>query len=75
MKTMEGKLAALAALQNRRNHNLEKKRVDNSKLPAGSPMYFDCIGCGQDIVVPETYLHKPDLCDECDAMKKLGWLE
>lgn len=73
--TTEGKKAALQALAQRRKANKKRKRIDNSSLYAGSPMHFDCIGCGADIVVPESYITKPDLCPECSALKRLGWLE
>jgi hypothetical protein len=73
--TTLGKAKALAALAVRRLKNKTRKRIDNSALYAGSPMYFDCIGCGGEIVVPEDYITKPDLCSECQALKALGWLE
>lgn len=73
--TAQGKAAALEALEKRRETNRDRKRVDNSSLYTGSPMHFDCIGCSADIVVPESYVSKPDLCGECQAMKNLGWLE
>jgi len=73
--TAQGKEAALKALKERRKKNKDKEAVDNSKLPAGSPMYFDCIGCNGNIVVPESYMSRPKLCGECQAMKDLGWLE
>lgn len=73
--TTLGKVEALAALQNRRMKNRRRKRVDNAALFAGSPMHFDCLGCGDDIVVPENYVTRPNLCEECQALKDLGWLE
>lgn len=75
METTKGKAAALKALKARRARNAKKPKIDNSSLPAGSPMFFDCLTCNAEIVVPETYLYKPDLCEECLALKKLGWLE
>ena len=73
--TEKGKVAALAALTNRREENEDRERVNNASLYAGSPMHFDCKGCGADITVPEDYRAKPDLCGECEALKSLGWLE
>jgi hypothetical protein len=73
--TMKGKVAAQTALQERRETNKGKKPHDNSRDPAGSPMIFMCLGCGDDIVVGENYVRKPSLCRECAALKELGWLE
>lgn len=73
--TTQGKAAALEALEKRRETNRDRERVDNSSLYTGSPMHFDCIGCGADIVVPESYTTRPKLCSECQALKGLGWLE
>ena len=75
LATALGKEAALTALAVRREANKNRKRVDDSKLYAGSPMHFDCIGCGDEIVVPEGYITKPSMCPECEAMHVLGWLE
>lgn len=48
--------------------------IDNSSLPAGAPMFFSCISCGHHIIVPETWITKPDLCIKCEELQKLGWL-
>lgn len=73
--TTQGKAAALAALAERRAHPSE--RIDNARLPAGSPMYYYCISCPQvAVVMPESHTSKPPkLCPECQALKDLGWLE
>lgn len=71
----QGKEAAFTALIQRRNENKTRERIDNASLPAGSPMHFDCITCGADIVVPENYVTRPGLCPECATLKRLGWLE
>lgn len=73
--TVHSKQHALNALYARRAANTGRKHIDNGSLPAGSPMYFYCIGCGDVLVVPESYITKPDCCYECEAMRKLGWLE
>lgn len=73
--TTQGKVAAIKALANRRARNKDRKRVDNSRLPAGSPMYFDCISCGQEMSVPEDYTTRAKLCQECQALKDMDWLE
>ncbi|HAU07555.1 MAG: hypothetical protein UW46_C0007G0019 [Candidatus Yanofskybacteria bacterium GW2011_GWF1_44_227] len=75
LATTRGKKAALVALATRREENKTRERVDNSRLCAGSPMHFDCLSCGADIQVPESYTTRPNLCDECQALKDLGWLE
>ncbi|MBS3903517.1 MAG: hypothetical protein KGZ30_04070 [Anaplasmataceae bacterium] len=75
LATTQGKEFALEVLRKRREHNKTRKRIDNSSLYAGSSMHFDCIGCGEDIVVPENYITRPKLCRECQALKDLGWLE
>ena len=71
--TVHGKTVALQALAERRAN--QPKKIDNNSLYAGSPMYFYCLSCGAEIVVPESYLRKPDLCEECQALKAMGWLE
>lgn len=75
--TEQGREAALQALARRRQANAEMKKIDNASLPAGSPMYFYCISCGDNhAVLPETYITPPPkLCPECQALKDCGWLE
>jgi hypothetical protein len=74
--TIEGKVKALEALAKRREANVNENWANyTSSLPAGSPMYFGCITCNAAIVVPESYLHRPKLCFECQSLKDLGWLE
>jgi len=73
--TTKGKAKALAALKKRRAH--PPKQIDNASLYAGSPMYFYCKSCGWLAdTKPESYLDRPKpLCEECQALKDLGWLE
>ena len=74
--TTQGKEAALHVLAERRERNKTRERHNNSKDWAGAPMHFDCITCGEDIVVPENYIPpRPKLCRECQALKDAGWLE
>lgn len=73
--TRRGKEFALAKLADRRATHANKKPFDNASLPAGSPMYYACIGCGATIEVGEGWLTKPDCCFECEALVKLGWME
>lgn len=75
LATTQGKEHALEELAKRRESNKTRARVDDWRLPAGSPMHFDCLTCGGEIVVPELWLTKPDLCRECEALKRAGWLE
>ena len=75
LATEKGKQYALEQLAIRRATNAEKPEIDNSKLPAGAPMFYRCLTCGGKIVVPENWITKPDLCKECQALKNLGWLE
>lgn len=77
LATEKGKEYALKQLKKRKEENAKKEKIDNASLYAGSPMYFYCTSC--DVlsdVKPETYLDTPKtICDECKALKDLGWLE
>ncbi len=77
LATVKGKDFALKALAKRRKENAKKKQIKNSDLPAGSPMYFYCNSCnGLADTKPECYVNPPkQLCDECQALKDLDWLE
>lgn len=69
------KEAALATLAERKEKNKNRKPIDNSSLPAGSPMYFQCDVCDGDIVLPEDYHPpRPRLCTPCARMERQGWL-
>jgi len=73
--TTLGKEAALAALRQRREN--KPTPIDDTSLPAGSPMHFYCISCGHIAeVAPESYTWAPKkLCGECKALQDLDWLE
>lgn len=73
--TTQGRKAALAALKKRRANKPEP--IDDAALPAGSPIHVYCISCGHIAeVLPESYTWRPKkLCNECQALKELGWLE
>ncbi len=75
LATTDGREAALQALAERRANKPEQ--INDSQLPAGSPMHFYCISCGhQSDRLPENYTSPPkELCTECQALKDLGWLE
>ena len=73
--TEQGKQAALDDLAYRRALHRDEKLPDNASLPAGSPMFYRCLGCGHPIVMHEGWITKPDFCEECAALVKLGWME
>lgn len=75
LATTKGKKKALKALASRRKNIPEQ--VDNSRLIAGSPMYYYCKTCGHLAdCLPECHIYPPkQLCNECQALKDLGWLE
>ncbi len=75
LATTRGKEFALEELRKRREESAKVKDVDNSSFPAGAPMYFRCKTCGTYMSVPESYISKPSLCAECQALKELGWME
>lgn len=66
----------LEALTKRREENANRHPIDNSKLPAGSPMHFPCEGCNADIEVPEDYTPpRPRDCKDCETLRKEGLLD
>lgn len=75
MLTRFGKDRALRGLAQRRELYRNAKLPDNASLPAGAPMFYRCIGCGATITMHEGWTSKPDCCAECEALRKLGWLE
>lgn len=74
-ETLTPKQDALNKFNERKNN--PPKRIDNSSLPAGSSMYFYCKLCGHSSdILPESYLGTPRrLCQECQLMKDMGWLD
>lgn len=75
LATTKGKEFALKALADRRDN--PPTQIDNSSLPAGSPMYFYCNYCSHlSDTLPEGYLSRPShICAECKALKDAGWLQ
>jgi len=73
--TEKSKKLALKALQRRRKKNSKIKIVNNSSLYDGSPMFFYCLSCDEEIIVPEKHITQPMLCKECQKLRELGWLE
>lgn len=51
--------------------------IENSSLPAGSPMYFYCSACGHlaDVKPEDWFLTGPRrFCSECEGLVDRGWL-
>ena len=57
--------------------NVAKPKIRNDQLPAGALMYFYCISCNDlSDTLSENYTSTPKkICEECKALKELGWLE
>lgn len=69
---------AEAALARRKKAAKKEKPIDNSSLPAGSPMYYSCRGCGTPnaICLPENWNPpRPQYCGPCQEMVDKGWLQ
>lgn len=76
LATEKGKKFAIKSLHERRAKSLTDTKVNNASLPAGFPIYYYCISCGQvSETVSETYVTSPrKICTECQAMIDLNWL-
>lgn len=71
--TFDAKLA-MQKYEERKAH-YAGKQIDNSSLPAGSPMYFFCKFCGAPTdTLPEGYfLSRPKMvCDPCEMLHVHG---
>ncbi|HXV27131.1 MAG TPA: hypothetical protein VD862_03880 [Candidatus Paceibacterota bacterium] len=77
LSTDAGKAFALRALQERITRAGKEKRVDNSSLYAGSPMYYYCGMCGGlSDVLPESHSERPRRrCGPCQEMLNAGYSE
>jgi hypothetical protein len=68
----------LIALEERRAANVGKQ-IDNGALPAGSPMFYYCHGCGaQTAIKPEDWYRDPPpprFCGECEGLTADGVLD
>lgn len=73
--TEKGKEIALEGLRERRKRFANQPRIDNSSLPAGDPMFYNCTACGAEMVEAENWLTRRKICLECDALRVCGWLE
>lgn len=72
---MTPKQKAMQALKERQANKPEQ--IDNSRLHAGSPMYYYCRLCGHTAdVLSESHTSPPKkLCGNCQHMKDMGWLD
>lgn len=76
LATTKGKKHALEKLEERREKNSGKEKIRNADLYAGSPMYYYCIACEEEMTLPELHTCAvPKHCDECKALLECGWLE
>lgn len=66
---------ALKALHARREMAKSVKLPRNEDLPAGSPMYFRCIGCGVTLIEPEGYMSRNKHCPACADLIANGWMQ
>lgn len=75
--TTQGRAVALAKLAERRAANKDKTLPENynASLYAGSPMFYNCLGCNVVISFPEGWTSRSSFCEECQALKDCGWLE
>lgn len=60
---------AMEQFRKRKAEN-QGKQIDNSSLPAGSPMYYYCRFCGAHTeTLPETHWNAPKItCEPCKAL-------
>ncbi|NTU99307.1 hypothetical protein HGA64_04890 [Candidatus Falkowbacteria bacterium] len=76
LTTSQEKELALEQLRLRQEQNKGKKRINNMMLPAGSPMYYYCESCGEEMVLGELHIcAAPTHCKECKALKEAGLIE
>lgn len=61
---------ALKQFKKRKKANSKQAQVDNSSLPAGSPMTYYCKYCGdKTAVLPEEHVETaPTVCKACEAL-------
>lgn len=54
--------------EKRKRANAKIKRIDNTKLHAGSPMYYYCRACGAEMIEPESHPYPaPRFCAACKS--------
>ena len=65
----------LRALLKRRKDNKAIVKKNNASLWAGSPMYYYCNSCDDEMALPEAHTcAAPRLCRECQGLVNLGLL-
>lgn len=64
---------AMEQYQLRKKANVGKQ-INNSSLPAGSPMYYYCKFCGDHTeTLPECHISRPKtVCEPCEALRIHG---
>ena len=69
---LEQRDEALQEQAARKEKNKDTKRVDNTALYAGSPMYYYCRGCNEEMVLSETHSEpSPKLCYPCKELAEI----
>ena len=63
------------AFERRALANKALPRVDNSRLPLGSPMHYLCVGCYADMERDEgDFGPKKERCKDCELLHEAGLL-
>lgn len=79
MCDQEERLIKIACEQflRRKKYASQLKRIDNSGLHAGSPMYYYCNHCGVPLeVLPEDHLFpRRNECSQCYALNQKKWMK
>lgn len=70
-KDLANQMLVEAFWQRSERHALDAD-VDNSRLHAGSPMFFRCEACHGQIILAEDFLTVPKLCYDCRELADRG---
>lgn len=66
----------LRALLERRERNKDIVKKNNAALWAGSPMYYYCRSCDEEMALPESHTcAAPRLCRGCQGLVNQGLLK
>ena len=69
-KDRQGKLKRR---EDRKKRNKDLKRKNNQDLYAGSPMFYYCRDCGEEISLPETHPGpSPKYCRQCEDLNRVS---
>lgn len=69
---LEQRDAALQEQAARKEKNKNIKRVNNQDLYAGSPVYYYCRDCSEEMILPETHIEPaPRLCFPCKKLEEI----